>query len=127
MFQTFWKEHREGERVTFVAVSGDRVVAYTNLLWLSDYTSFRERDVPEINNMHVLDEFQRQGIGTALIREAEGAAEAQGKGEIGIGFGLTSDYAAAQRLYPKLGYIPDGLGAQPTPWGDVLYLTRRLR
>ena len=33
---------------------------------------------------------------------------------IGIGVGLTPDYAAAQHLYPKLGYVPDGLGTHQT-------------
>jgi GNAT superfamily N-acetyltransferase len=125
-FEMFWKEHQEGKRVTFVAVSGEEIVGYTNLLWQSDYIPFQEMGIPEINNMHVLDGFQKQGIGTALIQAAECVAAAQDKEEIGIGFGLTSDYGQAQRLYPKLGYIPDGRGAQLTPWGDVLYLTRRL-
>lgn len=30
---------------------------------------------------------------------------------MGIAFGLHSSYGAAQRLYIKLGYIPDGQGA----------------
>jgi hypothetical protein len=57
---------------------------------------------------------------------SERTAIEHGKNIMGIGFGLTADYGAAQRLYPKLGYIPDGRGAQPTPWGDVLFLTKRL-
>ena len=126
-YETFWKEHSEGKRVTFVALVGEEVVGYTNLLWQSDYPPFQESGIPEINNMHILDAFQRQGIGTALIREAERVALAHGKNEIGIGFGLTADYGTAQRLYPKLGYFPDGRGAFSTLWGDVLYLIKRLK
>jgi GNAT superfamily N-acetyltransferase len=125
-YEMFWKEHQEGRRVTFVAVSREEVVGYANLLWESDYAPFRESNIPEINNMHVVDEFQKQGIATALIQEAERIASAQNKEVIGIGFGLTPDYGSAQRLYPKLGYVPDGCGAQPSPWGDVLFLTKRL-
>jgi len=115
-YEIFWKEHQAGRRVTILAISDEQIVGYANLLWQSDYSAFQEMDIPEINNMHVLDEFQKQGVGTALIREAESVAVAQGKKEIGIGFGLTPNYGAAQRLYPKLGYIPDGRGAQSTPW-----------
>lgn len=126
-FELFWKEHQTGNRVTFVAAADEATVGYTNLIWESDYKPFQEMGIPEISNMHILDEFQKQGIGTALIKEAEKISLSQGKAEIGIGFGLTPDYGIAQRLYPKLGYTPDGRGAQSTPWGDVLYLTKRLK
>ena len=36
---------------------------------------------------------------------------AQRSDHAGIGFGLYADYGAAQRLYIKRGYIPDGRGA----------------
>jgi GNAT superfamily N-acetyltransferase len=126
-YERYWQEHRQGRRVTLVAVCGEQVVGYTNVVWQPDYAPFREADVPEINDMNVINEFQKQGIGTALIREAEHIALARGREVMGIGFGLTPDYGAAQRLYPKLGYIPDGRGARTTPWGDVLYLTKRLK
>lgn len=57
---------------------------------------------------------------------------------IGIGVGLYADYGAAQRLYPKLGYRPDGRGityrehpvapGSSVPVDDdlVLWMTRRL-
>ncbi len=123
----YWRENHEGQRVTLVAVWGEQVVGYTNVIWQPEYEPFREAGIPEINDMNVIAEFQRHGIGTALIREAERIATEHGKSIMGIGFGLTADYGAAQRLYPKLGYIPDGRGAQPTPWGDVLFLTKKLR
>lgn len=125
-YERFWQEQQVGNRVTFVAFAGDSAVGYTNLVWQSDYAPFQAAGIPEINNMHVMDEFQKQGIGTALIQEAERVATAHGKAVIGIGVGLTANYDQAQRLYPKLGYLPDGNGAQATPWGDVLFLTKRL-
>jgi GNAT superfamily N-acetyltransferase len=126
-YERYWKENQEGKRITLVAVSGKQVLGYTNVIWQPDYEPFREVAIPEINDMNVITEFQKQGIGTALIQEAERIALQYGKEIMGIGFGLTADYDAAQRLYPKLGYIPDGRGAHPTPWGDVLYLTKRLK
>jgi GNAT superfamily N-acetyltransferase len=78
-YERYWQEHQEGKRVTLVAVSGNQVVGYTNVVWQPNYTPFREAGIPEINDMNVIVEFQRQGIGTALIREAERIASAHGK------------------------------------------------
>ena len=56
----------------------------------------------------------------------------------GIGFGLYADYGAAQQMYVRRGYIPDGRGiaydGKPVPPGQqvtvddnlVLYLVKRL-
>jgi GNAT superfamily N-acetyltransferase len=126
-YERYWKENEEGKRVTLVAGSGERVVGYTNIIWQPDYALFQAAGIPEINDMNVLAEFQKQGIGTALIAEAEQIALQHGHHVMGIGFGLTANYGAAQRLYPKLGYIPDGRGVHSTPWGDVLYLTKQLK
>lgn len=125
-YERYWKENQDARRVTLVAVSNEQVVGYANIIWQPDYEPFREAGIPEINDMNVVTEFQKQGIGSALIQEAECIARQHGKEVMGIGFGLTPDYGSAQRLYPKLGYIPDGRGARSTYWGDVLYLTRPL-
>ncbi len=109
-----------------LAIQDDRVAGYANLVWQSEYDPFRAEDIPEINNMHVLDEYQRQGIASALIQTAERIAAEASKKAIGIGVAQQEQYAAAQRLYPKLGYVPDGRGLNSTPWGDVLFLTKRL-
>ncbi len=125
-YERYFEENQKGKRVTLVAVVGEMVVGYTNILWESDYESFRQNDIPEINDLNVIDEFQNRGIGTALILEAERIAAEVGKTIIGIGVGATPDYAAAQHLYPKLGYVPDGRGIRSTRYGDEFYLTKRL-
>ncbi|MGA8164836.1 MAG: hypothetical protein WB791_07425 [Waddliaceae bacterium] len=51
-----------------------------------------------------------QGIGKALISHIEDLAKSMTFHRIGIGVGLYCDYGAAQTLYCKLGYIPDGKG-----------------
>lgn len=119
-------EQQAGERVTLVAVSGGRVIGYTNVLWRSGYARFSEGGIPEINDLNVIGECQNRGVGRALIGEAERVAAGRGKQVIGIGVGLTPDYAAAQHLYPRLGYVPDGQGAHPSQYGDVTYFTKRL-
>ena len=76
-------------------------------------------------------------VGSALLDEAERLI-AERSALVGIGFGLYADYGAAQRLYVKRGYVPDGLGvhyrlkaavAGETYRMDddmVLYLVKRL-
>src|SRR4028118_1544258 len=86
-YERYWKENREGKRVTLVAVSGEQVVGYANVIWQPDYEPFREAGIPEINDMNVIAEFQKQGIGTTLIRESELIALQHGERTIGIGFG----------------------------------------
>ncbi|MDQ3753198.1 MAG: GNAT family N-acetyltransferase [Acidobacteriota bacterium] len=102
------------------------VVGYTNILWQSGYEPFVDDDIPEINDLNVVAEYRNRGIGTALIREAESIAAKAGMSIIGIGVGLTPDYAAAQHLYPKLGYVPDGRGVHATQYGDEVHLTKQL-
>lgn len=125
-WQRYFEEHRRGDRVTLIAVQGERVLGYTNLVWASDYEPFRVEDIPEINNMHILDEYQHQGIGTALVHTAEKIAARAGKTHIGIGVAQSPDYAAAQRLYPWLGFEADGRGLKSTQWGEILYSTKAI-
>jgi GNAT superfamily N-acetyltransferase len=125
MYERLWREHELGKRVTLVAITGQEAVGYANLLWQSSYEPFRENDIPEIHNMHVIDEHQQQGIGTALIKEAERIATDHNKKTIGIGVDIKpKKNTIAQRLYEKLGYKPDERG--PSPAGDILFLTKAL-
>jgi GNAT superfamily N-acetyltransferase len=126
-WRQYYEENLRGERVTLVAIHNDQVVGYANLVWQSDYEPFQEDGIPEINNMHVLDEYQKQGIGTALVHTAEQIAARAGKTIIGIGVVASEEYAVAQRMYPKLGYVPDGRRLHASPWGDVLYLTKNIK
>lgn len=126
-YDRYWRENEEGLRVTVLATDGEeKVIGYTNVIWTPEYVPFAAGGIPEINDLNVVGEWQKRGVGTALIKECERIVWQEGRKEVGIGFGLTPDYGAAQRLYPKMGYIPDGRGAIPTPWGDVLHLTKRL-
>ena len=127
-FERYWQENIDQKRITLIAVDDttQQVAGYSNVVWHSDYAPFAEAGIPEINDMHVIDAYQRQGIATGFIKRLEQLATEHDRDTIGIGFGLTPDYGHAQRLYPKLGYIPDGRGTLPTEWGDVLYLTKAL-
>ncbi len=98
---------------------------------------FKEAKIPEIVDFIVLQRFQRRGIGTALMDEAELRIKSRSP-YAGIGFGITPDYGAAQILYVKRGYVPDGhglvSGARSVAYGEqveindelALYLVKEL-
>lgn len=136
-YQNYFAEREAGKRVTPVAFLEGRFAGYLNVIWESGYAPFREAHIPEIGDFNVLPEFQRRGVGSRLMVEAERMA-----GErsliVGIGVGMTADYGNAQRMYVKRGYIPDGRGLTSQDrflsWGDmvrvddglVLWFTKRL-
>lgn len=126
-YARYFAEHLRGERVTLVATVAGEIAGYGNLVWQSDYPPFRLQGIPEINDLNVLQPYRRRGIASAIIASCERIAAGQGRSVIGIGVGMTPDYANAQRLYPRLGYRPDGRGPIATPWGEVCYLVKSLR
>jgi GNAT superfamily N-acetyltransferase len=136
-FERYLAEHERGTRVTRFAFVVGAFAGYLNVLWQSDYLPFAAALVPEISDFNVLPRFQRQGIGTALMDEAERIIAARSL-VAGMGVGMTRDYGNAQRLYVRRGYVPDGNGLmthdQPIVNGEivvvdddlVLYFTKRL-
>jgi len=80
------------------------------LNWQPKYAFFRKTGIPEIQDLNVLREYRRQGIGRAMIEYCEKLARDKGFSEMGIGVGLDSRFGAAQRLYVRMGYLPDGSG-----------------
>lgn len=63
--------------------------------------------VPEIQDVFVLEERRRQGLGTAVTLAAERTAVARGYPRISLATSI--DNLAARRLYAKLGYHDSGL------------------
>ena len=70
---------------------------------------FKEKGWPEIHDFSVLEKYQRKGIGSWLMDAAEQIAE-QYADTVCLGVGMSREYGAAQRMYAKRGYIPDGSG-----------------
>ena len=120
-FERYWQENIDGKRVTLVALLDGRVVGYTNVIWESDYESFRQQGIPEVNDMNTVTHLRRNGIGTLMLKAAEELVRQTGRRVIGIGAGVTPDYSIAQKLYPKLGYVSDGTGVHPDRWGGCMY------
>ena len=99
-----------GERSLFLGFVGDRVAGYVILNWTPTYNMFARLGIPELQDLNVLPEDRRHGIGAALVTACENLAKARGCSDIGLAVGLTAGYGAAQRLYVRLGYMPDGQG-----------------
>lgn len=108
-YEAYWHAQQAGMRDVLIAEWAGAFAGYVTIVWTSDYPPFREANIPEIVDFNVLQKFQRQGVGTALMDEAERRI-ATHRPVAGIGVGLMHDYGNAQILYVKRGYIPDGRG-----------------
>ncbi len=108
-YEGYLREQASGLRSVIVAVAGGQFAGYLTIVWISEYPPFREKGIPEIVDFNVLLHYRRKGIGTRLIDAAEQMISLRSP-IAGIGVGLTADYGAAQVLYVKRGYVPDGLG-----------------
>ncbi|HNB52390.1 MAG TPA: GNAT family N-acetyltransferase [Anaerolineales bacterium] len=109
LYENYWRELQAGQRNVLLAEWDGEFAGYVTIVWVSDYPPFREAHIPEIVDFNVLEKYQRRGIGTALLDEAERRIAERGD-TVGIGVGLMTDYGKAQILYVKRGYIPDGRG-----------------
>lgn len=108
-YYRYLEMQQQGIRDFLLATYHSEFAGYLTINWTSYYLPFQEKGIPEIVDFNVLKKFQRRGIGTALMDEAERRIQ-QVSPIAGIGFGITQDYGAAQILYIKRGYIPDGRG-----------------
>lgn len=100
---------REG-RTVLLAEQAGAAVGYAQVNWKPNYAPFRRLNIPEIQDLNVVPSARQQGIGDALIAACENLALEKGHADMGISVGLYARYGAAQRLYVRRGYIPDGAG-----------------
>ena len=100
----------EGHREVFIASLGEKDVGYGMLAWVPKYAFFRKLGIAEIQDLNVLSEYRRCGVATAMIEKCENLAREKGHEYIGIGVGMDASYGAAQQLYVRRGYVPDGNG-----------------
>jgi GNAT superfamily N-acetyltransferase len=134
----YWQESLEEKRLILLAEYAGQFAGYLTIVWESEYPPFRQAGIPEIVDFNVLLKFRRMKIGTALMDEAEWRIAFR-SAVAGLGVCLHVDYGAAQVLYARRGYVPDGRGifqkGRYPQYGEqvmldddlCLYLTRRLR
>ena len=109
-FISQYERQAQGDRLILLAQMEGVLYGYCVLNWQPKYTFFKAMSYPEIQDINVHKDNRRQGIASAMIAHCEGLALQRGGKHMGIAVGLTSSYGAAQRLYVKRGYIPDGHG-----------------
>jgi GNAT superfamily N-acetyltransferase len=138
LYRRYLTEQAVGARQVIVAELAGAFAGYVGLANRSQYPPFAEAGIPEVQDFNVLPVYRRRGIGSALMDAIEQVAAARGR-LIGLGVGLYADYGAAQRMYARRGYLPDGRGVTygnaPVPPGTsiridddaCLWLTKNLR
>lgn len=109
-FERCLAEQQEGRRVIFIALDQDQPLGYVQLVWSPLYPPFRRLNIPEIQDLNVIPAARRQGLGEQLVETCEAQARSAGRTEMGISVGLHARFGAAQRLYVRKGYVPDGAG-----------------
>lgn len=128
-YQRYLHEQSEEKLQVLIAETRDEFAGYLTIVRQSDFVPFQERDIPEIVDFNVLIKFRNSGIGSKLMDAAE-LLLAENYKTAGIRVGLTGDYGAAQRMYVKRGYIPDGLGISSggifLKYGDKITVTDEL-
>ena len=108
-YERYLMEQNVNTRAVYVAFVDRDFAGYLTICWKSSYEPFCEKGIPEIVDFNVLPKYRRMGIGTQLMEKAESEIS-KVSSVAGIGVGMTADYGAAQRLYVRRGYIPDGNG-----------------
>jgi ribosomal protein S18 acetylase RimI-like enzyme len=110
--------HNKGERTLLVAHYRDtaadgntsEILAYCIYNRFPKYKPYLQNNIPEIQDLKVLPDYRNRGIAQMLIATCEDIARHEGRKQVGISFSISPRYGIAQRLYIKLGYIPDGNG-----------------
>ena len=101
---------RQGKRAIYGAYYQGRPAGCVMLNWYPRYKVFRKLSIPEIQDLYVLPEYRKKGIGRHLIEYCEDTCRGKDLTQVGISVGLNCSFGAAQRLYCNLGYKPDGMG-----------------
>jgi GNAT superfamily N-acetyltransferase len=109
LFERYRSEQEHGKRDVLLAFLGSEFAGYVTVNWTATYGPLAVAGVPELQDLNVLPQFRRQGIGTRLVAAAEALVKRRSD-RVGIAVGLHPGYNAAQRLYAVLGYVPDGNG-----------------
>ncbi len=130
-FERALEEQQESKRLVFVCRDiSAKVVGYVHYNRFPKYAPFRRFGLPEIQDLYVHPDCRRQGIGQMMLEACEKQARADGHSEIGIGVGVMSGFGAAQRLYARHGFIPDGAGVtydrDPVTTGELRALDDHL-
>lgn len=112
--QEYWDqalaEQESGKREVFLGLIDENLIGYVHYNKFPQYAPFRRLGIPEIQDLRIGKSYRGSGYGRQLIEYCENQARQNGADTMGIAVGLLPSYGAAQRLYIKMGYVPDGNG-----------------
>jgi GNAT superfamily N-acetyltransferase len=108
-YENYFKDQTKKTRLVFIAEFDGSVTGIGTLVLNPVEGPFGYQKIPEIVDLGVFSEFQNRGIGSLLMQVMESEAAKRSKG-VYLAVGLHAGYGAAQRIYVKRGYIPDGSG-----------------
>lgn len=109
-WEGYLRDHESLTRIVKVVEIDEQVIGIGTLKFVSDYPAFKENNIPEINDILIAPAHRCRGLGRKLVESIELIAKEKSYKAIGLAVGLYQDYGRAQRLYIKMGYIPDGKG-----------------
>ena len=108
-YENYYREQQNGERLVFVPEYEGKVVGICTLVLHPTEGPWGGQNIPEIVDLCVFFHIHKFGIGSKLLDVAEAEA-AKRSDMVFLAVGCHSGYGAAQRIYVKRGYIPDGSG-----------------
>lgn len=106
-YEKYFNEQEDGQISILIVEVDNEFAGHLMIHWISDYGYFKKNDIPEIMDFFILEKFQGRGIGTKLITAAEEIIMEE-YSQVGLTVAVVN--GKAQRLYCRLGYIPDGQG-----------------
>lgn len=108
-YQDYYKEQKENKRKVFIAEYEGEVSGLCTLVMNPTEGPLGGYGYPEIVDLTVFFHVHNKGIGNKLLDVCEREA-AKVADTVYLAVGVHSGYGAAQRIYFKRGYIPDGSG-----------------
>ena len=138
LLEDYIRAQADGQVRALVARADGEIAGYAVVSFHPDYPPFQAEALPYVDDLIVMPELRRRGVGSALMNEAERVA-GERSDVVGIGAGVGEAWGPALRLYVLRGYVPDGRGAvrsEPPEeirnqlgYGDdlIVYMTKRLR
>lgn len=109
-YEKYYSEQEENKRKVFIAEFGGKVSGLCTLVLNPAEGPWVNMGYPEIVDLTVFFHVHNRGIGNKLLDVAESEAS-KISDIVYLAVGIHSGYGAAQRIYVKRGYIPDGNGA----------------
>ena len=100
-YRRYLEEQAAGWRSCLVALIDRRFAGYVTLNWQPTYPPFLEAGTPEIQDLNVLPEFQRQRIASRLLDEVEALYCAGPAGGAGVRRRTTPRLASASCLIER--------------------------